>query len=164
MMKRLTVTLLTIALSAGMILAQPQTKAADAKKAAAVPNPAVDEIKQIENDWADASKAKDAAKLGDILADGWVALGWDGKTTTKTKVLADTKTPGNSLDTFEMGPMKVRIFGNTAVVTGSDTEKSMEDGKDTSGKYVWTDVFVKQNGKWRAVASQSTKLPSTTGS
>jgi hypothetical protein len=55
--------------------------------------------------------------------------------------------------------MTVRIFGNTAVVTGSDTEKSMENGKDTTGKYVWTDVFVKQNGKWRAVASQSTKLP-----
>jgi hypothetical protein len=55
--------------------------------------------------------------------------------------------------------MTVRIFGNTAVVTGSDTEKSMENGKDTTGKYVWTDVFVKQNGKWRAVTSQSTKLP-----
>jgi hypothetical protein len=30
-------------------------------------------------------------------------------------------------------------------------------GKDTIGKYVWTDVFIKQNGNWRAVASQSTK-------
>jgi ketosteroid isomerase-like protein len=159
MIKRLTVTLMTMALSAGMLLAQPQTKAADTKKAVAAPNPAVDEIKQIENDWADASKAKNADKLGEILADSWVALDWDGKTTTKAKALADTKAPGNSLDTFEMGPMKVRIFGNTAVVTGSDTEKSMEDGKDTSGKYIWTDVFVKQNGKWRAVASQSTKLP-----
>ena len=54
--------------------------------------------------------------------------------------------------------MKVRIFGNTAVVTGSDVEKSKEHGKDSSGKYIWTDVFVKQNGKWRAVASQSAKV------
>jgi hypothetical protein len=54
--------------------------------------------------------------------------------------------------------MAVRVFGNTAVVTGSDTEKSMENGKDTSGKYVWTDVFVKQNGKWRAVAGCLTVL------
>ena len=46
-----------------------------------------------------------------------------------------------------------------AVVTGSDTEKSMDKGKDTSGKYIWTDVFVKQNGKWRAVSSQNTKVP-----
>ena len=61
--------------------------------------------------------------------------------------------------TIEMGPMKVRIFGNTAVVTGSHTEKSMENGKDTSGKYVWTEVFVKQNGKGRAVESQWAKVP-----
>ena len=158
-MKRLTVTLLMMALSAAMLLAQPQTKATDAKKPAAAPNAAADELKQIENDWVNAQKAKNADRLGEILADGWVALEWDGKTTDKAKALAEMKPPGNSLDSIEMGPMKVRFFGNTAVVTGSDTEKSMEDGKDTSGKYIWTDVFVKQNGKWRAVASQSTKLP-----
>jgi len=158
-MKRFTVTLLVTALSAGMLLAQAQTKAADTKKTAASANAASDELKQIENDWVDASKAKNAEKLGDILADSWVALGWDGQRTDKAKALAEMKTPGNSLDNIEMGPMTVRIFGNTAVVTGSDTEKSMESGKDTSGRYVWTDVFVKQNGKWKAVASQSTKVP-----
>jgi uncharacterized protein (TIGR02246 family) len=158
-MKRFTETLLMTALSAGMLLAQTQTKAADTKKTATSANAASDELKQIENDWVDASKNKNAEKLADILADSWVAHGWDGKRTDKAKALAEMKTPGNSLDNIEMGPMTVRVFGNTAVVTGSDTEKSMEDGKDTSGKYVWTDVFVKQNGKWRAVASQSTKLP-----
>jgi ketosteroid isomerase-like protein len=152
-------TLLMMALCAGTPLAQAQNKAVDAKKPAASGNAAADELKQIENDWTDAVKAKNAEKLGDILADGWVGLDWDGKTPDKAKALADLKAPGNSLDSFEMGPMKVRIFGNTAVVTGSDTEKSAENGKDTSGKYIWTDVFVKQNGKWRAVASQSTKVP-----
>ena len=152
-------TLLMMALCAGTPLAQAQNKAVDAKKPAASGNAAADELKQIENDWTDAVKAKNAEKLGDILADGWVGLDWDGKTPDKAKALADLKAPGNSLDSFEMGPMKVRIFGNTAVVTGSDSEKSAENGKDTSGKYIWTDVFVKQNGKWRAVASQSTKVP-----
>jgi hypothetical protein len=54
--------------------------------------------------------------------------------------------------------MKVRVFGNTAIVTGGDTEKSTYKGKDSSGKYVWTDVFVNRNGKWQAVASESTKV------
>jgi ketosteroid isomerase-like protein len=158
-MKLLMPTLLMMTLCAGMPLVQAQDKAADAKKPAAAGNAAADELKQIENDWVDAVKAKNAEKLGEILADGWVGLGWDGKQSDKAKALADMKVPGNSLDSIEMGPMKVRTFGNTAVVTGSDTEKSAEKGKDTSGKYIWTDVFVKQNGKWRAVASQSTKLP-----
>ena len=158
-MKRLTATLLTVALGAGLSLAQAQTKDSDAKKPAASGSAAADELKQMEHDWMDAVKAKNADKLTDILADSWVGLGWDGKTSNKAKALADLKSPGNSLDSFEVGPMKVRTFGNTAVVTGSDTEKSTDSGKDTSGKYIWTDVFVKQNGKWKAVASQSTKVP-----
>ena len=157
-MKLLKPTLLMMTLWAGMPLVQAQDKAADAKKPAPG-NAAADELKQIENDWVDAIKSKNAEKLGEILADGWVGQGWDGQTANKAKALADLKVPGNSLDSIEMGPMKVRIFGNTAVVAGSDTEKSAEKGKDTSGKYTWTDVFVQQNGKWRAVASQSTKVP-----
>jgi len=155
-MKKLTVTLSILALGAGIMFAQAQ-KTSQAKKSAG--SAVSDELKQIENDWVAAVKAKDAAKLGEIVGDDWVGLGWDGKRADKAKALADLKEPGNSLDSIEMGAMTVRVFGNTAVVTGSDTEKSAEKGKDTSGKYVWTDVFVKQNGKWRAVASQSTRVP-----
>ena len=36
-----------------------------------------------------------------------------------------------------------------------DTEKSITRGKDSSGKYVWMDVFVKRDGKWVAIRSQS---------
>jgi ketosteroid isomerase-like protein len=118
-----------------------------------------DELNQIENDWVAASKAKAGAKLGAILADSWVGLEWDGKIINKAKALEGLKAPDNSLDTIEMGEMTVRTFGNTALVTGSDVEKSKEKGKDTSGKYIWTDVFVKQNGTWQAVSSQSAKVP-----
>lgn len=152
-MKPLTMALFVTVLCAGTAFGQAKTKA---KTAAASDSSA--ELKQIENDWVAALKAKDAAKLGDILADDWVSLTWDGRTMTRSEALAQLKAPGTSLDSVEMGPMNVRFFGSTAVVTGSDTEKSMEKGKDTSGKYVWTDVFVKQGGKWRAVASQNAKV------
>jgi hypothetical protein len=46
--------------------------------------------------------------------------------------------------------MKVRLFGNTAIVTGT--------GSDGAGRYAWLDVFVRRNGRWQAVAPQSTKL------
>src|ERR1039457_1727849 len=100
-MKRLTVTLLMMTLGAGMLLAQTQNKATDAKKTAASATAAADELKQIENDWVDASKTKNADKLGAILADSWVALGWDGKRTDKAKALAELKSPGNALDRSE---------------------------------------------------------------
>jgi ketosteroid isomerase-like protein len=157
-MKRLTTILLTTALCTGMALAQAPVKAANTKAPAAASSGSADELRQIENDWVAAEKTRDANKLSDILADGWVGLEADGRVEDKAGALADLKALGNSLDTIEMGPMKVRFFGSTAIVTGSDTEKSTEKGKDSSGKYVWTDVFVKQNGKWKAVSSQSTKV------
>jgi ketosteroid isomerase-like protein len=146
-----------LALCATSALLPAQTKM-DTKAPAPSASAVSDELKQIENDWVAAQKAKDEAKLGAILADSWQGLNWEGKTMDKAKALADLKAPGNALDSIEMGPMKVRVFGNTAIVTGSDTEKSTDKGKDTSGKYVWTDVFVKQNGKWQAVASQNAKI------
>jgi len=161
-MKRLITTLMTMTLCTGLALAQAPAKGPEAKaetKKMAARNPATDELKQIENDWVEAIKARNADKLGEILADNWAGLSWDGKSSDKAKALADLKDTTNSLDSIEMGPMRVRFFGSTAIVTGSDTEKSTEKGKDTSGKYVWTDVFVKQDGKWRAVASQSAKVP-----
>jgi hypothetical protein len=51
------------------------------------------------------------------------------------------------------------IAGSIAIVTGSDTEKSRTDGKDSSGKYVWMDIFSRRGGEWKAVASQFTKVP-----
>lgn len=117
------------------------------------------ELKQIENNWTDAQKTRNVEKLRGILADAWVGIGPDGAASDKTTALADLKSPANSLDSVEVGPITVRVFGNTAIVTGTDTEKSTEHGKDSSGKYVWTDVFVKQKGQWRAVASQSAKVP-----
>ena len=115
-------------------------------------------LMQMERDWTQAGLKKDAASLDKIIADGWVAIGFDGKTVTKAEVMADLKSGASAIQSVELGTMKVRVFGNTAVVTGSDTEKSTYKGKDSSGKYVWTDVFVMRQDRWQAAASQSTKV------
>jgi len=64
----------------------------------------------------------------------------------------------NTCTKHQNGPDEFLHFSlpDFAVVQGSDTEKSMTNGKDSSGKYVWMDVFVKRDGKWVAVRSEST--------
>jgi hypothetical protein len=47
--------------------------------------------------------------------------------------------------------MDVRVFGDTAVVTGT----VVETDKNVTHHYAWTDVFVRRGGKWLAVASQT---------
>jgi hypothetical protein len=119
----------------------PAPAAAPAAAAAAKAPTTADTLKQIEQDWTEASKA-----------------GPEGKKETKASLLADIKSGKDKVESGENGPMDVKVLGNVAVVQGSDTEKSTMDGKDTSGKYVWTDVFVKRNGNWVAVRSQTAKV------
>jgi ketosteroid isomerase-like protein len=114
---------------AGLILVYGQ-----AAKRAASPAEAV---KQLEHDWSEAQKARNIDRLSQILADDWSGLGSDGTRTTKKDFLNDVKAGTNKLETFDMGPMDVKVIGAVAIVQGSDTEKSSNKGKDTSGKWVW---------------------------
>ena len=79
-------------------------------------------------------KAADGDKLNQIIADDWVALGPDGKTETKQAFLAGYKSGKSKTESYDFGPINVKVLGNVAIVQGSDTEKSMSDGQDSSGK------------------------------
>ncbi len=150
-MKKLAGAFLLICASVGLVYGQAMTMKPAAKPAA----PSVsDSVKQLERDWSEAMKAKDVDKLATIVADDWAGIGSDGTKSTKKEYLASIKNGDFTLASFEFGPMEVKVIGSTATVQGSDTEKSTTKGKDSSGKYVWMDVFANRNGKWQAVRSQ----------
>lgn len=107
----------------------------------------------------EAIKNKDKSALERLLADDYVSISWEGKTYNKADSIAATLAADSKLDSYTLDPLKVRILGNTAVVTGRNKEKSRFKGKDTSGQYAWTDVYAKHNGRWRAVSSHSSRFP-----
>jgi hypothetical protein len=115
---------------------------------------------QMELEWSQADVKKDAVALNRILAEDWMGIDFKGTVMTKADVLRDLHSDATATESTEVREMKVRIFGNTGLVTGTEIEKSQYQGKDSSGAYIWTDVFVLRNGRWQAVASQSTKLAS----
>jgi len=118
---------------------------------------------QLENDWSQADLHKDAAALNRILAEDWIGIDFEGTVLNKTQALRGIASDAAALESTILRNMKVRIYGDTAVITGTDTEQGEYHGKDSSGSYVWTDVFVRRNGRWQAVSSQSTKLTAPTG-
>jgi ketosteroid isomerase-like protein len=150
-MKKLIWTVLIVCGSVGLASADTQAPTSAASKGPSVSQT----LMQIENDWADALKAGDADKAAQFVADDWTGISFDGSKSTKQSFLAEVKSGKDKAESVEFGPMDVKVLGNVAVVQGSDTEKSVTKGKDTSGKWVWMDVFVKRDGKWVAVRSQS---------
>jgi len=115
-------------------------------------------LMQMERDWGQAEVQKDFAAVERILAGDWMGIDYQGNTFDKPTVLQYMRSGASTLQSEEISGMRVRVFGNTAIVTGMDTEKSSDRGQDSSGKYVWTDVFVLRNGRWQVVASQSTRI------
>ena len=61
-------------------------------------------------------------------------------------------------ESLDLDNIKVRIFGDTAVVTMGQTEKSRHGDSDFSGHYLFTDVWTKKNGQWIAVASHGSRV------
>lgn len=118
----------------------------------------VDTFTKIENDWWAADKAKDEKALGRILADDWFYLGPQG-TMTKAQELAEVKKRDENIASLTLTDMKVRVYGDVAIVTFREHENSTKKNTDSSGEYLYTDVFVKRQGHWQAVNSQGTPLP-----
>src|SRR4051794_4517175 len=110
-------------------------------------------LEKIEQDLGNAMKAADVDWASQFHANDWATVGSGGKVFTKDMFLQDLKSGSIKLDGFKLGPMNVQVFGNTATVQGSATEKRSRNGKDVSGKFVWLDVFEKRAGKWVIVAS-----------
>jgi lactate dehydrogenase-like 2-hydroxyacid dehydrogenase len=54
--------------------------------------------------------------------------------------------------------LKVRVYGDAAVVTGRDTIIETYKGKDVSGQHRWTHTWVKRAGSWHCVAGHSSEI------
>jgi ketosteroid isomerase-like protein len=108
----------------------------------------IDAIKQIEQSMGKAMVAGDVAKLDQIYADDFATIGSSGKGTTKQDLLSDFESFHDKLEWFENGPIDVQVFGNVALAQGFVKEKRSQNGKDSSGQFLWQDVLQKRAGKW----------------
>jgi len=150
-MKRLIGLVLSICVGAGVVLAaSPPQPSKD-------PN-VMNALRQLEQDLGDAMVRLDIDTLNQIYADDFVTVGSAGGVVTKKDLLRDFESFHDKLESFEIGPMDVQVFGNVAVVHGSVTEKRIRDGKDTSGEFVWMDLLEKRAGKWVVVRSAGARV------
>jgi ketosteroid isomerase-like protein len=116
------------------------------------------ELIKVENDWNTASIKRDTKTLELLYASEYHSTDYTGKTYTKAEDLKSTTDPKNVFTSGVLSDLQVHIYGQTAVVTGLNTVKASYDGKETSGDYRFTDVFVKRDGRWQCVATQGTKV------
>lgn len=52
----------------------------------------------------------------------------------------------------------ITIFGNTALVHSTNKYVFVKDGNETTGMSMYTDIYIKENGEWKCVQAQITRL------
>src|SRR5438270_11883030 len=117
-----------------------------------------DQIKKLEQDWAQATLKSGAAAVDQYEADDIVTTDPGGRVTDKAQDKTDLSSGDLKFVSMELSDMTVHVYGNAAVAAGTNTLKGTYKGQDITGKYRFTDTWVKRNGKWQVVATQSTKM------
>ena len=113
-------------------------------------------LRRIQKDWADARLKRHSSFPRQIEADDFTVVWFDGRIVNKEEDVRSYESDDVTFTEFNIGDLQVRFYGDTAIVVGQVSLKAHAKNQDISGKYVWTDTFVKEDGEWKAVASQVT--------
>lgn len=100
----------------------------------------------------------DLAVLSQIFADDYVQYNEAGQAFTKQDVLNNFRTGAIRYPSIVSTARKIRLFGDTAVVHGAESDEVVEvNGRRSAVHYVYLDVLLKRDGEWKLVASQLAK-------
>ena len=120
----------------------------------------VDEVLKWERDGCIAYEKNDAATIQRMVADGYILTNSRGGYDTKADDVKAAQNKDVVFSTFRNENMKVRIFENTAIVTGTTIVKGVaRDGSVVDLAVLFTDTLVKMNGRWQLVAGHVSKPP-----
>lgn len=112
-------------------------------------------ITKLEEQWVAAIIAKDEQTIDRLLADDFVGTTNDRRY-IKRDALEDVQEGTHEL--LRLDDVQIRVYGDTAIVDVDQTEKSRHGDEDFSGSYMFTNVWVKRDGEWRAVASHGSRV------
>jgi ketosteroid isomerase-like protein len=115
-------------------------------------------LQKLEQQWAEAVKRRDVETISRIQSDDFEFTGPSGEIWTKARALEFIKAGNLEIHSFEISEFKARVFGDTAIVNFRVMWNAAANGNDISGPQRMTDVFVKREGRWQCVASQTTPI------
>ena len=133
------------------------------------PDPGAErEIRALEAQLSRAVVAGDRGLFDRVLASDFTHTSHSGQFKTRAEWMAEDKVDSRqgrppagktTYEAFDVDDLAVRIYGETDVVTGRSTPKGRTArGEPIRGQYRFLRVWVKRDGRWRAVAFQGTRI------
>jgi ketosteroid isomerase-like protein len=104
----------------------------------------------------------DAAAIGRYMSDDWTIIGSDGGIIDKATFLALVSSGTLTHDVMESDDFRVRVYGDTAVVTSRGVSGGTFQGRPFREVERVTCVFVRQSGQWKCTLTHLSRIGRTT--
>lgn len=112
---------------------------------------------EIEYQYVAAEQRHDIAFFDAIEAEGYTLTESDGAVLSKAEALEEMRAD-NDYPVLTIDDVEIRVYGDTAVVTGRLNEMDTDGSGAYKNQTRWTDVFVKLDGCWQVVNTQVTAV------
>jgi len=110
-------------------------------------------IRALELKWTQSYKQRNIDILSSMLADDFVITIEDGNVYSKAGYISHSADSSVHVEVAELSELKVRLHGDTAIVTGAYHEVGESNGKRYEYRDRLTDVWMKNGGHWQVIAS-----------
>src|SRR4030095_11747999 len=117
-----------------------------------------EELLKIEEAFAEAIVRNDVDGIRRLVGDDWVIVDPDGGIGDRTRFFEVIRSGALTHDMMESEDFRVRVYGDSAVVTGVTRTKGKFMGQEFSTQERATDVFVKRDGRWQCVLTHLTRF------
>ena len=111
-------------------------------------------LRQMNDEWMKALVRADRDTLDRIMADDFIfAYPMEGD--DKSQFIGDVVSGDVRVESLTRDNITVRIWGDTAVLTGKDSVRWSYQGRDFSGHYKVINVYARRNAEWQLVSVQA---------
>jgi hypothetical protein len=100
----------------------------------------------------------DTAAHSLIIHKDFVCITSEGQYIDRKKYLDDWAHGFDGFKYWDYRNEDIRIFGNTALVHSQNKYIVVEGGKEITGMSMYTDTYIKENGQWKCVQAQISKV------
>jgi len=116
------------------------------------------ELLTLEKAFAEAIVRNDLEGIGRLVTDDWIVIDPSGEIVDRVRFFEVIKSGALTHDMMESEDFRVRVYGDSAVVTGLTRTKGKFMGQEFSTQERATDVFVKCDGRWQCVLTHLTRF------
>lgn len=100
------------------------------------------DVNQLEHAWVEAELGNDAEALGRLLTDDFICIGPLGFVLNKEQYLQPRRNGDMQYEDLDWTDEGLRVFGESGVAVGTQTQRASYQGRDASGQFRVTQVLV----------------------